>query len=63
MGFLTLAVVALITATTQGHHTIGTLGSTILGLLGAAYCSIKGVQDARARGVHGLLPDRRQRRP
>ena len=63
MGFLILVMVALITATTQGHHTVGTAGSTFFGIIGAGYCSIRGVRDAQARGVYGLLMDRRHGRP
>ena len=42
LGFLGLAFLSLVTALTQGHHTFGTLGSLIFGLVGAAYCSVKG---------------------
>jgi beta-fructofuranosidase len=44
LGFLTLAVVSLVTAQLQGQHTTGTMGSLIIGILGAAYCSVRGVQ-------------------
>ena len=59
LGLLILATVAVITAQALGHHTVGTLGCLVLGLGGAAYCSVRGISDARARGLHGLLVERR----
>ena len=47
--FLALAALALVVAAAQGRHTVGTLGSTIIGLLGAARCSLLGV-----RALHGV---------
>ena len=42
MGFVILAIIALATAQAQGYNTLGTFGCTILGIAGAAYCSIRG---------------------
>lgn len=61
MLFLALAFVAIFTAQAMHGNTIGTVGSLVLGLGGAAYCSIRGVRDARARGLAGLLDNRRRR--
>jgi hypothetical protein len=60
MLFLVLAFVAIYTAKAMNGHTVGTMGSLVLGLGGAAYCSVRGVRDARARGLHGLLYQRRR---
>jgi hypothetical protein len=45
MGCAALAVVALTVAGLQGFHTPGTLGCTVLGVAGAVYCSVRGLQD------------------
>jgi hypothetical protein len=58
--FLVLAFVAIFTAQAMDRNTVGTLGSLVLGLGGAAYCSVRGIRAARARGLYGLL-DRRRR--
>jgi hypothetical protein len=50
LGFLGLAFLALATAVSQGYHTVGTLGSLLFGLIGAGYCSVKGVRDALDHG-------------
>jgi len=42
LGFIILAVVALVTAQLQGYHSLGTFGCLILGIAGAVYCSIRG---------------------
>jgi hypothetical protein len=42
LGFLILAIVALITAQMQGYNSIGTVGCFLIGFAGAAYCSIRG---------------------
>ncbi len=44
LGFLGLALLSMVTATAQGHHTVGTLGSLVLGLVGAGICSVRGVK-------------------
>jgi peptidoglycan/LPS O-acetylase OafA/YrhL len=62
LGFLTLGMIAMITASATGGYTVGSLGSLIFGVLGAGYCSIKGVRQARERGLYGVLMDRRPRR-
>lgn len=63
MGFLGLAFFAIVTSASLGHHTVGTLGSLLFGLIGAGYCSVKGVRamidDDRLR----LLAGRPRRRP
>jgi hypothetical protein len=43
-------MLALVTSASMGHHTVGTLGSLAFGLIGAGYCSVKGVRDAVERG-------------
>jgi hypothetical protein len=62
MLFLILAFVAIFTAQAMDRNTVGTFGSLVLGLGGAAYCSIRGVREARARGLAGLLATGRRRR-
>lgn len=60
MGFLVLAVVAAIMSMVTGGYTVGQVGSLILGLGGAAYCSVRGIYAALEAG---LLPKRRRHRP
>lgn len=62
LGFLVLAFVAVFTAQGMGAHTVGTLGSLLFGLIGAAYCSVRGLKAARDRGLRGLMMDRRRPR-
>jgi peptidoglycan/LPS O-acetylase OafA/YrhL len=62
LGFLGLALLSLVVALTQGHHTFGTLGSLIFGLVGAAYCSVKGFGVARQHDVVRMLKSRDRRR-
>ena len=62
LAFLALALVAIWEAQALHGHTLGTLGSLVLGVCGAAYCSVRGVREARARGLAGLLDGRRRRR-
>jgi hypothetical protein len=59
LGFLLLALVAALTARALGGYTIGALGSLIFGLVGAGYCSYRGVRQAM---FDGLLFDRNQNR-
>jgi hypothetical protein len=40
---LALAAFAMATAGSIGHQTMGTLGCTLLGLGGGAYCSVRGL--------------------
>ena len=54
-GFLGLAFLSLVTAVTQGHHTFGTFGSLVIGLVGAGYCSIKGLAVAFEHDVFRML--------
>jgi hypothetical protein len=49
LGFLVLGFVAVFTAQAMGHHTVGTLGSSVIALAGAAYCSVQGVRGSRDR--------------
>ena len=58
LGFLVLGFVSMFTAQAMGHQTVGTMGSLIFGLGGAAYCSIQGIRSARRRGFAGLLRSR-----
>jgi hypothetical protein len=59
MGFLGLAFLALITSSIMGHHTVGTFGSLLFGLIGAGYCSVKGVREAVERGEIATFLGRR----
>lgn len=43
LGFIFLAMAALVTSSLQGYHTLGTLSCTFIGLVGGAYCSVRGV--------------------
>jgi hypothetical protein len=43
LGFVGLAMLALVTSSLQGFHTLGTFSCTIIGLVGGAYCSVRGV--------------------
>jgi len=61
LGFLILGFVAVLTAQAMGHHTVGTLGSLIVALVGAAYCSVKGARGAPRR-VADLMRSRDPRR-
>jgi peptidoglycan/LPS O-acetylase OafA/YrhL len=62
LGFLALATVAIVTAINLGGHTLGTFGSLVFGLVGAAYCSVKGMNQALEHGELGELLARRRRR-
>ena len=55
LGFLGLALLAIITSASLGGHTFGTLGSLLFGLVGAAYCSIKGLGVALDHDVLRML--------
>ena len=46
LGFLGLAFLSLVVSLTQGYHTFGTFGSLLFGLIGAGYCSVKGMRVA-----------------
>jgi peptidoglycan/LPS O-acetylase OafA/YrhL len=46
LGFLGLALIAIITSASLGGHTFGTFGSLLFGLIGAGYCSVKGLRAA-----------------
>ena len=62
LGFLGLALLAIVTSASLGHHTLGTLGSLLFGLIGAAYCSVKGVGVARDSELVRMLAGRRRNR-
>jgi peptidoglycan/LPS O-acetylase OafA/YrhL len=62
LGFLGLAFVAIVTSASLGHHTVGTLGSLLFGLIGAGYCSIKGVRQALDDDTVRMLIGRRRPR-
>ena len=62
LGFLGLAFLSLVTALTQGHHTFGTLGSLLFGLIGAGYCSIKGLRTVPDNEAFRMLVSRRRPR-
>jgi peptidoglycan/LPS O-acetylase OafA/YrhL len=62
MGFLGLALLAIVTSASLGHHTVGTIGSLLFGLIGAAYCSAKGVRVALDNDVFRMLAGRRRHR-
>ena len=62
MGFLGLALLAIVVSASLGHHTVGTLGSLLFGLIGAAYCSVKGLRVALESDVFRMLAGRRRHR-
>jgi hypothetical protein len=62
MGFLGLALLAIVTSASLGHHTVGTIGSLLFGLIGAAHCSAKGVRVALDNDVFRMLAGRRRHR-
>lgn len=43
LGFLVLGMVALGVSMAQGYHTLGTASCTVIAVLGAGYCSVRGV--------------------
>jgi peptidoglycan/LPS O-acetylase OafA/YrhL len=59
LGFLGLALLAIVTSASLGGHTFGTFGSLIFGLAGAAYCSVKGVREALNSDAYAMLTGRR----
>ena len=50
LGFLVLGMIALMTANAQGYSSIGTVGCTVIGLLGAGYCSYRGLRAMNGPG-------------
>ena len=62
LGFLGLALVAIVTSASLGHHTVGTLGSLLFGLIGAGYCSVKGVRQALDDDTVRMFTGRRRPR-
>ena len=61
LGFLGLALLAIVVSASLGHHTGGTLGSLLFGLIGAAYCSVKGLRVAVDSDLYRMLAGRRRR--
>ena len=61
LGFLALAFTAIVTSAALGFHTAGTLGSLLLGLTGAAYCSIQGLRRALDEEAFRILAGARRR--
>ena len=61
LGFLGLALLAIVVSASLGHHTVGTLGSLLFGLIGAAYCSVKGLRVAVDSDAFRMLAGRRRR--
>jgi hypothetical protein len=62
LGFLMLAFLAIVVSASLGHHTVGTLGSLAFGLIGAAYCSVKGFRVALDSDFFRMVAGRRPRR-
>ena len=70
LGFLGLALVAIVTSASLGHPTCGTFGSLLFlrrglllfGLIGAGYCSVKGLRGAPDDDAFRLLTSLRRRR-
>ena len=60
LGFLGLAFLAIVTSASLGRHTAGTLGSLLFGLIGAAYCSVKGLRVALDTDLFRMLAGRRR---
>lgn len=63
MGFLLLAIVALLMSQLSGGYTWGQLGSFVLGLGGAAYCSMRGIYTAMEQGPLPRRPPAREPDP
>jgi nitrate/nitrite transporter NarK len=47
LGFLTLAFVMMVVSSSQGTYTVLTFIGLILGLVGAAFCTVKGLKGLR----------------
>lgn len=47
LAFLTLAFVMIVLSSTAGHYTVITLLGLLVGLAGAAWCSVKGLRKAK----------------
>jgi hypothetical protein len=45
LGCCLLVITAVVVSVLQGHHTVGTLGCTVLGIGYGIYCSVRGIQD------------------
>ena len=44
LAFLILAFLMIVVSTNQGHYTVLTLIGLLVGLIGAGWCSVKGLQ-------------------
>jgi len=62
MGFLGLALLSLVVAATMGYYTFGTFGSLLFGLIGAGYCSIKGLRTVPDSDLFRMLVSRHRPR-
>jgi peptidoglycan/LPS O-acetylase OafA/YrhL len=62
LGFLALALLAIVVSASLGHHTVGTLGSLLFGLIGAGYCSLRGLRVALDSDLFRMVAGRRPRR-
>ncbi len=62
LGFLGLALLAMVTAVSLGGYTFGTFGSLLFGLIGAGYCSIKGLRVALDHEALHMVLGRYRRR-
>jgi len=62
LGFLGLALLSMVTAIAVGHYSFGTFGSLLFGLIGAGYCSLKGLREVLDHEVLGMLLGRRRPR-
>jgi peptidoglycan/LPS O-acetylase OafA/YrhL len=58
LGFLGLALLSLVTATSTGHYTLGSFSSLLFGLIGAAYCSVKGLRTVPDNHLFRMLVPR-----
>lgn len=47
LGFLTLAFVMVVLSSTAGHYTVLTLLGLVVGLVGAGWCTVKGLKGLR----------------
>lgn len=56
LAFLTLAFVMVVLSSTAGRYTGTTLLGLIVGLLGATWCTVKGLRKARDYRLPGRRP-------
>ncbi len=53
LGFLVLTFSMVVVSTTQGHYSALTLLGLLVGLVGAAWCTVKGIRKAREYRLPG----------